>query len=61
MRKVHRTLAVAGTAADAVTPCPAPLGSSAPILDDRMIVLGGDHLVTGSSTLGTGEIVEVRG
>jgi hypothetical protein len=26
-----------------------------------MIVLGGDHLVTGSSTLGTGEIVEVRG
>jgi hypothetical protein len=61
MRKVHRTLAVADTAADAVTPCPAQLGSSAPLVDDRMIVLGGDDLVTGSSTRGAGEIIEVRG
>jgi hypothetical protein len=52
---------VAVRAADAVTPCPAQLASSAPFVDDRMIVLGGDDLVTGSSTLGTGAIIEVRG
>jgi hypothetical protein len=61
MRKVHRTLAVAERAADAVTPCPAPLGSTSPLVDDRMIVLGGDDVVSGSSTLGPGEIIEVRG
>ena len=61
MRKVRRTLAVAETAADAVTLCPTPLVSSAPLVNDHMIVLGGTDLATGSSTTGTGEIIEVRG
>jgi hypothetical protein len=61
MRKVDRTLAVAERAADAVTPCPARLASSATIPDDPMIVLGGDDLMTGSRTRGMSEIIEVRG
>jgi hypothetical protein len=60
MRKVHRTLAVAERAADAVTPCPTPLVSSAPLVEDRMIALGVTDLATGSSTTGTGEIIEGR-